>query len=121
MGESFCETCQQLGQSPSLPNAYLAIIAGTQFVFHRLHQSSKLSHLVQEDLNLTRLLPVPLLQIVDLQSQLVVCILAFDLPFPELLESLLVEVQPLTDLIVCGIDVDKSSLDFLLEDCIFSL
>ena len=74
-----------LGQLLSLLNTYLAIIAGTQFILHRLHQSLKLSHLIQEDLDLTQLLSIPLLQIVDLRNQLVVRVLALRLPLPELL------------------------------------
>jgi len=100
---------------------HLAITTGAQFVLHRLHQSLKLSHLVQEDLNLTRLLLVPLLQVIDLWNQLVVDVLTLVLPLPELLESLLVEVQPITDFVVCRVDVNEGPLHFLLENRVFGL
>jgi len=110
-----------LGQSPSLLNAYLAIIAGTQFVPHRLHQSPKLGHLIQERLDLTRLLLILLLQVVDDGNQLVVRVLTLVLPLPELLQSLLVEVQSVANLIMGSVDVDEGILHFLLEDRMFGL
>jgi len=58
---------------------------------------------------------------VDYGDQLVVRILALVLPFPELLETLLVKVQSVANLVMGKVDIAEGILYFLLEDRMFGL
>jgi len=58
---------------------------------------------------------------VDYGDQLVVRILALVLPLPELLETLLVEVQSIANLVMRKVDIAEGILYFLLEDRMFGL
>ena len=57
----------------------------------------------------------------DYGDQLVVRILALVLPLPELLETLLVEVQSVANLVMGKVDIAEGILYFLLEDRMFGL